>query len=139
MNTVKSPLSSLLTNGHLLLPDTIFGHGEITSNFQSWSAGCGGRWCMTCVFSMPPQCLLVCTQWLHPLLASPRIPSLLFADILYDYTQYTVTGIFSVTVPCCPDKRGFTVLISCRCSICTKTCVFLTLQSCSKYAQFYVC
>ena len=101
VSTVKPPLSSLLTNGHLLLPGTI------------WV--CGGQWCMTCVFSMQPQSL-------HPV-ASPSsgfckdAKCLLFALIgtwLYAIYIFLSNGHFlsygHPLVPCCPDKRGFTVL-----------------------------
>ena len=67
-NTVKPPSSSLLTNGHLLLLGTIFGHTKLIS--CSWSVTCGGQWCVTCVFSTQPQCL----HSLHPVaLASARM------------------------------------------------------------------
>ena len=53
----------------------------------------------------------VCTQWLHPLLASPRILSVhFFLLMVHDYTQCTYYRHFHSyghpLVPCCPDKRG---------------------------------
>ena len=66
------------------------------------------------------QCIhIVCTQWQsHPLdLASARMLRVSFLLLMVhgntQYAYFSVTGIFSVTdmVPCCMDKRGFTVLI----------------------------
>ena len=57
LDTVKSPLSGPLTNRHLLLPGTIFGHTKIIS--CSWSAAHAGQGWVTCinsVFSMQPHC-----------------------------------------------------------------------------------
>ena len=57
LDTVKSPLSGPLTNRHLLLPGTIFGHTKIIS--CSWSAVHAGQGWVTCinsVFSMQPHC-----------------------------------------------------------------------------------
>ena len=58
---------------------TIFGRTKLIS-------GCGGQRSVTCVFSMQPQCYIVCTQWFHPLLASARILIVYVLLLLY-YTR----------------------------------------------------
>ena len=75
MYTVKPPLSSLLTNGHLLLLGTIFGHTKLIS--CSWSAVCPGRsvlhvrvlvtgaWLVYSAYNHMYSVYIVCTQWLH--------------------------------------------------------------------------
>ena len=83
--------TSFLTNGHLLLPGTIFGHTKLISCF--WSAA----------LLVIGECILVYSAWnysvyiysLHPvasptLLASPRLCLLLMTNVGYMtiYTSY---------------------------------------------------
>ena len=105
--------TSFLTNRHLLLPGTIFGHTKLISCFWSAALLVIGE-CITSVFSMELQCL----QSLHPvasptLLASPRMCLLLMTNGGY-MTIYTIYiflsyGHFHPLATCCPEKRGFTV------------------------------
>ena len=108
--------TSFLTNRHLLLPGTIFGHTKLISCFWSAALLVIGE-CITSVFSMELQCL----QSLHPvasptLLASPRMCLLLMTKLMLGtwlYTQYTYFSVMGIFIPwsctCCPEKRGFTV------------------------------
>ena len=112
-NTVKPPLSSLLTNRHLLLPGTIFSHT------CSWSAVCGASFVSKPlpwgrgyvwwggVFSMQPQCL----HSLHPV-ASPSSAFCKDAKCLFFAFIYILSYMYGhflsyghLLVPCCLDKE----------------------------------
>ena len=132
VTTVKPPLSGLLTNGHLLLWDTILGNTMLIPcswlvcvrphkvNFMFLVSVCVQSvpvTCVTCVFSMQPQCL----HSLHPV-ASPSSQSfgfskyvkcLLFALMLtFECNMYThnlyssSSSSFSSSSP--PSSPSFT-------------------------------
>ena len=94
--------TSFLTNRHLLLPGTIFGHTKLISCFWSAALLVIGE-CITSVFSMELQCL----HSLHPvasptLLASPRMCLLLMTKLMLGtwlYTQYTYFSVMGIFIP----------------------------------------
>ena len=78
----KSPLSGFLTKRHLPLLGTIFGHTKLIYSCEVLFTGVGLVY-SACNHSI----YTICTQWLHPLLVSPRMLSVYFL-LLIDYTQY---------------------------------------------------
>ena len=79
------------TDGHLLLPGTIFGDTKLMS--CSWSAAHAGQWCVTCVnsvFSMQPQCL----HSLHPLTSLGMLSVGWDPILLYTPVTCSFLGIF---------------------------------------------
>ena len=99
------------TYGHLLLPGTTFSHLSLVS-CACWYL------CKLCS-AYNHSVYTVCTQWFRPLLASLRMLSGYIVQLgLGHYILYTTYIFFRYghflsyghsLVPCCPDKRGFTV------------------------------
>ena len=87
------------STGHNLWPHRIIS--------CSWSAACGvsGAWLVysACNHSV----CIVCIQWLHLLLASPGMLSVYMTYMFLIYGHFLCYR--HPLVPCCPDKRGFTV------------------------------
>ena len=78
----KPPLSGFLTKRHFLLLGTTFGHTKLISSCEVLFTG------VRLVYSACNHSIYtICTQWLHPLLVSPRMLSVYFL-LLIDYTQY---------------------------------------------------